>query len=206
MSAAAVFAPTPGHALDVVDAVAHEREEIREALRRDAEAVLDLVVAIAARCRCSPSTRRSSRISCAKSLSRVTSVARQALAPAAGHQRADDVIGFVLGVAEGRNAGVPAELAAALELQLEIRRRRVAIRLVAGIDLVAKRGREALVEGHGDVARLRALDEIAEETRETEGGMRGIAVAVGHVRRHGVVGAEYVDRRVDEINHARMVT
>ena len=192
-------------ALDVVDAVAHEREEIGESLRRDAEAVLDFVDSDNARCRSSPSTRRPARISCAKSLSRVTSVARRPSLPAARHQRADDVVGFVFGVAEGRNARVAAELAATLELQLEILGRRIAIRLVGGIDLVAKRGRQALVESHGDVARLRAFDEIAEKARETEGGVRGIAVAVHHVRRHGVVGAEDVDRRVDEVNHARMV-
>ena len=135
----------------------------------------------------------------------MTSVARRPSLPAARHQRADDVIGFVLGVAEGGNARVPAELAAALELQLEIRGRRIAIRLVGGIDLVAKRGRQALVEGHRDVARLRAFDEIAEKARESERGVRRVAVAVDHVGRHGVVGAENVDRRVDEIDHARMV-
>ena len=204
MSAAAVFAPTPGHALDVVDAVAHESEKIREAFGRHAESVFDLVVAIAHVVGVVPV-----HIPGANQL-RVILVARdqrgaQAFAAAAGHQCADDVIRLVLGMAEGRNAGMAAELAATLELQLEIRGRRIAIRLVGRIDLVAKRGREALVERNGDVARLGALDEVAEKSREAESGVRGIAVAVDHVGRHGVIGAEYVDRRVDEINHARMV-
>ena len=116
---------------------------------------------------------------------------------------ADDVVGFVLGVAERRDASVPAELAASLELQLEILGRRVAIRLVRGIDLVAKRGREALVERDCDVLRLRPFDEIAEKPRESERRVRGIAVPIRHVGRHRVIGTEDVDGRVDEIDHAR---
>jgi hypothetical protein len=62
----------------------------------------------------------------------------QALAAAPGHQGTDDVVRLVFGMAEGRNAGMAAELATTRELQLEIRRRRVAIRLVGRVDLVAK--------------------------------------------------------------------
>jgi hypothetical protein len=108
-------------------------------------------------------------------------------------------------VRERRDAGVLAELAAAFELQLEILGRRIAVGLVGRVDLVAERRGEAGIERHGDVAGLRAFDEVAEETREAERGMGGQAVAVRHFRRHGVVGAEDVDRRVDEVNHGRIV-
>src|SRR6185295_16090889 len=78
-------------------------------------------------------------------------------------------------------------------------------RLVGRIDLVAERGGEAFIECHRDVLRLGSLHQIAKEACETEGRVRGMAVAVRHVRRHRVIGAENVNRRVDEINHARIV-
>ena len=62
--------------------------------------------------------------------------------PHDGRQRADDVVGLVFGADEGGDPQVPAELAAALELQLEARWRRVAIGLVGRIDAVAERACE----------------------------------------------------------------
>jgi hypothetical protein len=121
----------------------------------------------------------------------------QAFIAAACDKRTDDVIRFVLRVTECGDAGVLAEFAAARELQFEILGSRVAIRLVRRVDLVAKRGGEALVEGHCDVARLGAFDEVTQEACKTERGVRWLTVAVHHVRRHGVIGTKYIDRRVD---------
>ncbi|NDB17518.1 MAG: exo-alpha-sialidase, partial [Gammaproteobacteria bacterium] len=95
-------------------------------------------------------------------------------------------------------------VAAAFELQLEISRRRLAIRLVGRVDAIAKRAGEALVEGHGQIAWSRTLDQVPEETGESEYGMRRVAVAVQHVGRHGVIGPEHVHGGIDEINHGAL--
>ena len=108
-------------------------------------------------------------------------------------QRANDVVSFVLTAAEMRNAQVFAKLAAPTELQLEIRRRRLPIGFIGRIDAVAERGFETLVEGDGEVAGLGALDQIAEKPRETEQRMGSVPLAVKHVGRHRIVGAEYID-------------
>ena len=56
------------------------------------------------------------------------------------------------------------------------------------------------VERHGDVLRPRPLDQVAQHAREAEHRMRGVAVAIDHVRGQRVVRAEHVHRRVDEID------
>jgi len=124
----------------------------------------------------------------------------RALALLAHHrgQRPDQVVGLVLRVDEHRHAQVPAQLAAALELQHQVRRRPVAVGLVGRVDAAAVGVGAALVEGDGDVARAHALDQVTQEAREAEHRVRGVAVAVAHVRQHRVVRAEDVHRGVDE--------
>ena len=126
---------------------------------------------------------------------------RHALGPQARVQGADDVVGFVFAAREMRHAEQLAELAATLELQLEVGGCRLAIGLVLRVDAVAERGFEALVEGDRDQAWLGALDQVTKKSREAEQRVHGVAVAVGHVRRHGVIRAEHVNRGVYQVNH-----
>ncbi len=93
---------------------------------------------------------------------------------------------------------MPAQLAAALELGGEPRGLRFAIRLIGGVDPAAVGIRQALIEGHSDVARPHPLDQVPEEARKPEDGVRGIAVPVHHVGEQGMVCAEHIHRGVDE--------
>ena len=76
--------------------------------------------------------------------------------------------------------------------------RRLAVGLVGRIDAAAVGVGAALVEGDGDVLRAHALDEVPEEACEAEHGVHRIAVPVAHIRQHRVIGAEDVNRGVDE--------
>ena len=70
--------------------------------------------------------------------------------------RADEVVGLVAPVDEGGGAKRRRQLAAVVELRLELGRRQLSLRLVGRVDLVAKAGGQAAVEGDGQVAgRLR---------------------------------------------------
>src|SRR5215471_17471189 len=128
--------PDAGHSGDVVDLVAREREIVGEALGSDAEVTLDVVIAeLPAR------AEVPEQVAVAHQLGEIL-VARDerrahSLRTHAGRKRADDVIGLVLGVDEECDSQAAAQLAAAFELPYQIRRRALAVRLVARIDAAA---------------------------------------------------------------------
>ena len=120
-----------------------------------------------------------------------------------GRDRADDVVRLVRGTAELGEAEQAAQFAAERELALQFRRRGLAIRLVRGIDRAAERGRQALVEGDRDVHRSRLLEQVAEKAAESIDGVDRLAVAVGHLEAHRIVGAEDEVARVDQVDRRR---
>ena len=108
------------HARDVVDGIAGEREVVGIALGRDAEALLDLVMVVAEVAGVVPV-----HIAGADELREVL-VARddgdaQPFGAHARGERADDVVGLELRAVEPGDAEVRAQLAAALELQQQVR-------------------------------------------------------------------------------------
>jgi hypothetical protein len=117
-----------------------------------------------------------------------------------GREGADDVVRFVRRAAELRDAEQAAELAAECELALELRRRRVAVLLVRGVDRVPERGRQRLVEGERGVLGARPLEEVAEEAGESVQRVDRLPVAVGHLESDGIPGAEDEIARVDEVD------
>ncbi len=193
-----------GHALDVVDRIAGQREIVGIALRGDAEMRLDLAVAQADVVGVVPVDVAFADQLCHVLVTRDHRGA-QALAAEARVQRADDVVGLVFAVGEVREPQVPAQLATALELQLEVGRCRLAVGLVGGIDAIAERAGQALVERHREILRPGTLDQVAEEARKAEKRVHRVAVAVRHVRRHGVIRPEDVDGSVDQVDHADIV-
>ena len=140
-----------GHPGDVVDRIARERQEIRDQFRNRAEARADLVILVAHVAAVVPV-----HIAVADQLRQILVARHQHVAQAGGarprRQRADDVVGLVFGAGEFGETHVPAKLAAQRELALEIRGRRLAIRLVRRVDGAADRGlaAQALVEGDAD--------------------------------------------------------
>ena len=194
----------PGDALDVVDGIARQGEIVGVAFGHDTEMRLDLVMAQAQVVGVVPVD-----VSLTHQLREVLVAGhergRQSFGTQTGSQGADDVVGLVLATAEIGDTDVPTEFTAASELQLQVRRRRLAVRLVGGIDAVAEGGLEALVERDRDVARLRPFDQIAQEARETEQGMCRVALAIEHIGRHGVVRTEDIHGGVDEVDHHPIV-
>ncbi len=196
------LAPDTRHARHVVDRIAHQRQEVRHALRDHAEALLDVPIAIADVRHCIPvdvDRRHELRqvLVAAHDRHRLSFAAREV------RQRADDVVGLVARAAVLRDAERAHDLAAKSELTLQLGRRRIAVRLVLGVDLVAVRLLETLVEGHGDVPGRLALEQVAEEARESMHGIDRVAVAVGDVDRHRVIGAEDEYAGVDKVEHGR---
>ena len=104
-------------------------------------------------------------------------------------------------IIEMDDAEMATKLATPLELQLEIRWCGLTVSLVTRVDSITERRRQTLIECHCEIGRLRSLDQIAQESGKTKHGVRRITVAINHVGRHRVIGAEYVDRRIDEVDH-----
>ena len=186
-----------GDARYVVDLVAGERQVVGEAFGSDAEVPFDVVVA-----ELPAGAEIPEQVAVAHELREILVAGDVGRAHAVGAhergERADDVVRLVLGIDEHGESEVPAQLAAALELQRQIGRGTLAIGLVRRIDAVAVGAGAALIEGDRHVARAHALDEIPEEARKAEHGVHRVAVAVAHVRQHGVIGTKDVDRGVDQ--------
>ena len=117
--------------------------------------------------------------------------------------RADDVVRLVRRAAELGEPEQAAELAAQRELALQLRRRRLAIRLVRGVDRIPERARQAFVERDRDVLRLRFLEQVAEKAAEAVQRIDRLAVAVRHLEAHGIVGPEDEIARVDQVYRGR---
>ena len=160
------FLANAGYALDVVDGVSREREEVRNLLGPDAERIGYLLVAQFAFAREVPEyilfRQELRQVLVATDDRRRTSVGTTVL-----NERADQVIGFVSRARALHHAERPHKAAALLELTLELFWRRVTIRLVLGIDLRAKRLRKALVKKHGNVFWRHLFHEVAHEATET---------------------------------------
>ncbi len=185
------------HPGDVVHIITGECQIVGKALGSYAVVALDIVVAELAAEAVIPE-----QIAAAHQLRHILVPrdvsGRNTLLAHRARQCADNVIGLVFGAHEHRYAQISAQLTAAFELCSEPRRLRLTIRLIGGVNAAAIGIRAPLVEGDGDVARPYALDQIAEKARKTEHGVDGVAVAIHHVGQHRVIGAEDVDRSVDE--------
>ncbi len=62
--------------------------------------------------------------------------------------------------------------------------------------------RKAEIEGDADALRPHLFEKIRQEARESVQGVRGIAVAVHHVGRHGMIGPENKIAGVDVVHDA----
>ena len=193
--------PDAGHTRDVVGFIPGERQVIGEALRANAVVALDVVIAeLAAR------AEIPQQVAVAHQLRQVLVAGDEGGAHAGlahrARERANDVVGLIFGVDELGQTQMPAQLAAAAELLRQILGRALAVGLVGREQAPPVRFLRALVEGDRHVSRTHPLDQVAEKAREAEHGMRRVAVPVAHVGQHRVVGAENVDRGVDEEDHA----
>ena len=120
-------------------------------------------------------------------------------------ERADEIVGFIQGVGAVHQAERAHEAPALPELALEVLGRRIAVGLVLGIDTGAEGRREALIERHGDVLRVHLLDEVAEKAGKTVERVDRVAVRVGNVIGHRVIGPEHVDAGIDQVLHRRSI-
>ena len=125
------------HARNVVHCVTGKGQVIGIAIGHDAKALLDLAVLETLVTGVIPihiaRTDQLRQVLVARHNGRTQPLGAHAL-----RQRADDVIGLELLAVEPGHAQVRAEFAAALELQHQVRRRRLAIGLVGRVDLVAE--------------------------------------------------------------------
>ena len=101
----------------------------------------------------------------------------------------------------GHQAECAREAAALRELAFQFRWSGFAIRLVLGIDLGAKRGRQAFIEQDRDAFGPDLLHEVAEKPAEAVQRINGIAGVVDHVVGQRIVGPEYIDTGIDEVLH-----
>src|SRR6185437_8543481 len=191
--------PDAGDAPNVVDGIAREGEIVREALGCDAEPPRDIRIRLRV-----AGTVVPQHVALADELCEIL-VAREKSGanPAASHppgERAENVVCLVIGAAYGGEAEQLRELEATLELQRQAGRCRSAVRLVCRVDAGAKAARETVVEPDGDMLRLRALDEIAEHPRKPEYRVRRVPVAMHLLRAKCVIGAENVNRCVDQVD------
>ena len=204
-SSAAVFLPMPGTPGMLSTASPVKREKIGDRFGRCAEARADLVVVIAGIGRCNPRYTSPSRISCDRSLSRVTTTLRK---PAARARAASVPMMSSASYSALANSATPrctAKFAAQRELALQIGRRRLAIGLVRGDK--CRFGTKFRCAGSDRrrrrCARAGPLQEVGEEAGEAVKRMSRIAIAIHHVGRHGVVGPEDEVARIDVVNDAR---
>ena len=164
-----------GHALDVVDGVAHQGENVDHPFGPDAELLLDAVRVV-------PRTRVA-RVehghAVADELEEVLVAGDDRyVEPGRARlrgQRADDVVGLERLVREDGHAQRLARLVHVRDLLAQIGRHRRTIGLVVGGQLVPE-SRSPDVEGGGDERRPLVGDELAQHVDEAEDGVRRPAV------------------------------
>jgi hypothetical protein len=59
---------------------------------------------------------------------------------------------------------------------------------------------QADVERDADSFRPHLLQDVAQKPREAIQRMRGVAVRIDHIRRHGMIGAKHEEAGVDEVH------
>ncbi len=126
---------------------------------------------------------------------------------ALGHGR-DEVVRLVpLELEDGQPQRLD-DLADALVLHLEVLGRAVAVRLVLGVEALAKRRGVAHVERDGQVVWALVADDVEEHLREDVDGLDGLARRAGEVAERRVVGAEELRVTVDDVEglHACFLT
>ena len=113
-------------------------------------------------------------------------------------QRADDVVRFIAGESDHRNAKRFAHTQDVRDLPDQILRHRFPRRLVAFIHLVAHSG--ALdVQGHTDVIRLLLLDELAQHRGEAENCVGRQTLGGAQPLHGGIVGPVDMGHSVDKV-------
>ena len=117
---------------------------------------------------------------------------------------ADQIVGFVFGMAQHAQPQRHAQRAAVRELALQLFGRRFAIGLVGRIQPVAEAGIQGFIECDHDMLRPLAFQDVQQETREALYGIGGPAVGIPELVGHGVPGAEHVDAGVDQIQRRRL--
>ena len=192
----------PGDARDVVDRVAGERQVVGDLVRMHAVPRLDPVAA--------PALALGEVVLLVVHVQQLREVlvgghdhAAVAVSARAVHGAADQVVRLVVVVGQCLQPQRLAQALAPGELAAQLRRRGVAVGLVGRVQRVAEAGVQRLVEGDGDVPRAFALQQLQQEAGEAMHRVGRPAVGVVELVRHGMPGAEYVHRGIDEVQRRR---